>query len=73
MDFDKALTVSIATVLTTLIGGAIFSNWHDNVLLERMVANGTDPIVASCAINNSSTERKLYCISVLSKEKYASK
>jgi len=73
MDFDKVLTVSIATVLTTIIGGAIFGCWHDNVVLERLVANGADPIVASCAINNSSVERKLYCVSVLSKEKYASK
>ena len=73
MDFDKVLAVSIATVLTTLIGGAIFGNWHDNVLLERMVANGTDPIVASCAINNASAERKLYCVAIITKEKYANK
>jgi hypothetical protein len=69
MDFDKVLTVSIATVVTTLFGGVIFGCWHDNVVLERMVANGTDPIVASCAINNSSAERKVYCMAVLTKGK----
>lgn len=67
MDFDKVMTVSVATVLTTMIGGAIFGCWHDNVVLERMVSNGADPIVTSCAINNSSAERKIYCMAVLTK------
>lgn len=51
--------VSTAAVLLGLIGGIVYTYWHEDEILSRMVKDGADPMRASCAMSPTTEQCRI--------------
>jgi hypothetical protein len=51
---EKIIALSICFVIATFASCTGAINYHDNIIMDNMVKNGSEPIAARCAIKGLS-------------------